>query len=187
MNRWIWTSIALLALAATAGADEPEPGRTDGPKGSEYGKGGYRYYRTPGEFYLEGFLGAAQVDTKSEYPDKDFSKTDLMAGFNAGYLIEDWLAFQLGYGHIMNQNTNLFSGGIRSSYNLEPFNYYFSLDAEIYSPNQGTSKFGIVPGAGADVVLHDHLQVGLRYQHDFIFADDNISINRFMARVQFKF
>lgn len=186
MYRWTCAAVALLALAAAVGAAEPELGRTDGPKGSEYGKGGYGYFRTPGQFYLEGFMGAAQVDVEPENGE-DTSETDLVAGFNAGYLIEDWLGFQMGYGHIMNQQTDLFSGGIRSSYNMEPLNYYFSLDAELYSPDGDESRFGIAPGVGADVVLHDHLQVGLRFQHDFIFADDSISINRFMARVQFKF
>ena len=31
------------------------------------------------------------------------------------------------------------------------------------------------------------LQVGLRYQRDFIFSEDNIGINRFTARVQVNF
>ncbi len=187
MYRWTCAVLALLVLAIGASAAEPEPGRTDGPKNSEYGKGGYRYFRTPGQVYLEGFMGAAQVDVEPEGPGQTLSQTDLIAGFNAGYLIEDWLAFQLGYGHIADQKTDLFSGGVRSAYNLEPFNYYFSLDAEIYAPDADENRFGIAPGAGADVVLHDHLLVGLRFQHDFIFADDNISINRFMARVQLKF
>ncbi len=188
MNRWIRISMALLTLAATANAAEPEPGRTDGPSGSEYGKGGYAYHRTPGQFYLEGFLGAAKVNIKPEnslIPNSH--QTDLIAGFNAGYLVEDWLGIQLGYGHIMDQQTDLFSAGMRSAYNMEPINYYFSLDAELYSPDVGETKFGIVPGAGVNVVLNDHLQTGLRFQHDFVFANDTISINRFMALVQFKF
>ena len=187
MKRWIWTTMTLLTLAAAAGAAEPPSGRTDGPPGSEYGKGGYAYHRTPGQFYLEGFMGAAQMDIKPKGFDLSTSETNTMAGFNAGYLVEDWLSFQMGYTHILDRNDNLYSGGVRSDYNLEPFNYYFSLESEIFSPDLGKSKFGIVPGVGADVMLSDHLQVGLRYQHDFIFADDDISLNRFSARVQFKF
>ena len=187
MKHWIWTTMALLTLAAAAGAAERPTGRTDGPPGSEYGKGGYAQHRTPGQFYLEGFMGAAQMEVTPKGFDDSTSETNTTAGFNAGYLVEDWLSFQLGYTHILDRIDNLYSGGVRSDYNLEPFNYYFSVESEIYSPEVGKSKFGIVPGIGADVVLSDHLQVGLRYQHDFIIADDDISLNRFSARVQFKF
>ena len=60
MHRWIWLVLAT-GLAVGAGADEPEPGRTDGPEGSEYGTGGYRHARTGGDFYVEGFFGSATV------------------------------------------------------------------------------------------------------------------------------
>ena len=140
-----------------------------------------------GRFFVESYFGAAGVDT--EYADGEFdtSETDLISGFNAGYMVEDWLAFQLGFGHISDQKINLFSIGMRSSYNLEPFNYYFSLDSELYSPDRGEDKFGIAPGAGAEMVLGDHLRVGLRYQHDFIFADETTGIDRFTARLQLSF
>ena len=71
--------------------------------------------------------------------------------------------------------------------NYDPINAYFSLDAELYSPDAGDSRFGIAPGVGAEVLLSERLRVGLRFQHDFIFADDNISINRFSANVQLRF
>tara|TARA_Y100000758_G_C15933423_1_gene379655 strand:- start:216 stop:749 length:534 start_codon:yes stop_codon:yes gene_type:complete len=171
--------IATLVLATGAFAD-PEPGRTDGSEGSEYGKGGYWKNAQYGRFYVEGFMGSATVDF-------EVSRTDILAGLNAGYIIEDWLGFQLGYGHISDQDVNLYSGGIRSAYNREPFNYYFSLDAELYSPSAGEDRFGIVPGVGAEVILHKHLRVGLRFQRDFIFADETIKINKFTAKVQVDF
>ena len=185
MRRWIWL-VWVLGLTMSAGADEPEPGRTDGPEGSEYGKGGYRHFRTGGQFYLEGFFGTAQVDVEVKGADNT-SKSDLLGGFNAGYQIEDWLSFQLGYGYISDQKISLFAMGMRNSYNLEPFSYFLSLDAELFSPDEGDSKFGIVPGAGAELWLSDRLRVGLGYQHDFVFSDDNLDVDRFTARVQFKF
>ena len=78
-------------------------------------------------------------------------------------------------------------GGVRSAFSQEPFSYYFSLDAEIYSPELGNDRFGIAPGAGAEVILTNHVRAGLRFQHDFIFADETISINRFSAELQFDF
>jgi hypothetical protein len=180
-----WTIIAALALSTAAYA---EPGRTDGAENSEYGKGGYSRFRSNGTFYVEGFVGSAIVDIEYEEIDrKDVSQTDLITGLNVGYLVEDWLGFQLGYARIADQNTNFYSGGVRSAFNQEPFNYYFSLDAEIYSPEVGDDRFGIAPGAGIEVILHEHVRVGLRFQHDFIFADEVISINRFTAKLQFDF
>ena len=176
--------IALIALLALAvGAQAATPGRTDGPEGSEYGKGGYWHKTQYDRFYTEGFLGAATVKTSDDFD----SDTDLISGLNVGYMIEEWLAFQLGFARILDQNINLYAGGIRSAYIRRPFNYYFSLDAELYSPEVGDTRFGIVPGVGTEVMLSDRLRVGLRYQRDFIFADDSIRINRFTAKIQVDF
>lgn len=169
MLRWTWM-VLVLCLAASAGAKEPEPGRTDGPEGSEYGKGGYLRHGTGGGFYVDGYFGAAGVEIEQKFG-KDLRQTDLIAGFNAGYLVEDWLAFQAGYGYITDQKIGLYSLGMRSSYDAEPFNYYFTLGAEVFAPDQGDSQFGLVPGVGAEMMLNDRVRVGLGYQHDFIFAD----------------
>ncbi len=179
-------TLALMMTASTAMAAEPEPGRTDGPEGSEYGKGGYQSGRAPGRFFVEWRYGAATLE--SEDGNVEESSTDLVSGLNVGYLLDDHIGLQLGLSHIASDpSANLYSIGMRNSLGLEPFNYFFMLDAELYSPDGGSSKFGIAPGVGAEMVLNDKLQVGLRFQHDFIFADDTISINRFTARVQFNF
>ena len=177
----------LVAMSVSPSRADVEPGRTDGSENSEYGTGGYRMVRLHGQYYLEGYYGAAVVDIE---PDDapNVSRTDLMGGINAGYMIEDYLAFQIGYGHIAGDTSaDLFSMGMWQSMNRAPFNYLFGIDAEIYSPDGGSSKFGIAPGVGAELILNESLQVGLRFQHDFIFTDDNISINRFSARLQYNF
>lgn len=189
MTKRLLAAAAVLATAAGAWAAPPAFGRTDGPEGSEIGQGGYPWYRGPGQFYVEGVLGAAAVDIEpadESLPDTD--TTDMLAGFTVGYMTEDWLAFQVGYGRILADDpTDLYTAGIRSSMNLEPFNYYFSLDAGLYSPSEGDTRFAIIPGVGAEAVLTDRLRVGLQFQHDFVFADDTISLNRFTARARFKF
>ena len=86
--------IAVLALVAAA-YGEAEPGRTDGSEGSEYGKGGYWQNAQYGRFYTEGFIGSAVVDFEGEGLNAiETSQTDIISGLNAGYMIEDWLAFQ---------------------------------------------------------------------------------------------
>ena len=137
-------------LGAGAASAEPEPGRTDGEEGSEYGKGGYPYYGRLGQFYAEGFFGAAMVDIDPENEEEEkISSTDLMSGLYLGYKIEEWLSFQPGTAASGGDSAaDLFSAGMRNSLDLRPFNYFFSLDAELYSPSGGDVKFGIVPGAG---------------------------------------
>ena len=195
-----WTIIATLALTTAASAADlnhsataptvalhaAKPGRTDGPEGSEYGKGGYGRFRGEGRFYLEGLIGAATVDVDNENG-IGTSQTDLMAGLTAGYRIEDWLGFQLGYARIAEQNADFISGGIRSSYGADPFSYYAALDAEIYAPEGGSKYFGLAPGIGAEVALTDRLRAGLRFQRDVIFADESIGISRFAATLRFDF
>ncbi len=175
--------IALIALLALAvGAQAATPGRTDGPEGREYGKGGYHHKTQYGRFYTEGFLGAAMVER-----DLGGDETDLISGLNVGYMVEEWLAFQLGFARILDQDINLYAGGVRSAHVNRPFNYYFLLDAELYSPEIGDTRFGIAPGVGAEVIISDRLRAGLRFQRDFIFADDMIHISRFTAKIQVDF
>jgi opacity protein-like surface antigen len=186
MRSWI-VVIAVWAGAAMA-ADPPPPGRTDGPEGSEVGRGGYAHFGTPGSIYIEPFFGAAAVDIELEGSGDESSMTDLIYGVNVGYMMEEWLGVQVGYGYIGgDQKSSIYSAGIRNVLRNEPVNWYMGLDAELYTPDVGDSRFGIAPTAGAEVVISEKLRIGLQYQHDFIFSDDTISINRFTARLQLKF
>lgn len=184
-----WIAIVSLAVTATcAAAAEPPTGRTDGPEGSEVGRGGYAGYGTPGHIFIEPFFGAASVDIDPEGTVGNESQTDLLYGVNVGYMMEEWLGIQVGYGTIAgDEKTSLYSAGIRNVLQNEPFNWYMRLDAELFSPDVGDSHFGIVPGVGAEVIISDRLRAGLQYQRDFIFADDDISVNRFTARVKLTF
>ena len=182
-----WLVLALCLAFGAVGAKEPGPGRTDGPEGSEYGTGGYSNYRTGGEFYVEGFFGSASVDFEGEGVRDNQSETDLISGVALGYMVEDWLAFQVGYGAIQDQNIGLLTAGTRTSSDYLPFSYFFSLDGELFMPDEGENKFAIVPGAGVELLLTEKLRVGLSYQHDFVFANENLDIDRFMARVHFRF
>ena len=180
-------ALVVMLCAADWSAADPRPGRTDGPEGSEFGKGGYSRFREGGDIYIEGFFGAAALDLE-RVDGTDFNSTDLISGFNVCYTIQDYLSVQGGYGHIGgDQSTDLFSIGVRNSMGRDPVNCFFSIDAELYSPEQGGDKFGVVPGIGAELVVSEWMQIGLRFQRDFIFADDTIRINRFTTRLQFQF
>lgn len=177
-----WTAAAAATLwAASAFAADPSPGRTDGPEGSEIGKGGYRHARIQGAFSVAPILGAAMVES-----DRD-SETDLVYGLNVGWRTEDWLGVHASYALILDQETSLFGVGVRNILEYEPFNYHLSLDAELYAPSEGDTNFGLAPGVGAEVLLNDNLSLGLQYQRDFIFSDESIGINRFTAGMAFRF
>ncbi len=186
--RWLGGVAVAGLLLATAGPSfaGPEPGRTDGPEGSEYGKGGYSRYGLGGQYFLEGFFGSAQVDVEIEGADNT-SQTDLLSGLTLGYQIEDWLSFQVGYGHISDQSISLYSVGARSRYDYSPFGYFLTLDTGLLSPDVGDTKFSITPGAGVDLTISEKLSVGLAFQHDFVMSDDNLDIDRFTARLRFSF
>jgi len=184
---WITVALVMVCTAASQ-ATEPSPGRTDGPEGSEVDRGGYPHYGSPGSLFTEPFFGAAAVDIEREGSGDESSQTDLIYGANVGYFMERWLGVHAGYGYIAgDQKASIYSAGIRNILRNDPFNWFMSLDAELYSPDQGDARFGIAPGVGAEVVLTYKFRAGLQYQHDFIFADDTISINRFTARLQLKF
>jgi len=186
IQRGVAVALVLIGLAGASGVMAQEA-RTDGPEGSEVGHGGYPW-QNRGQFYVEGMFGAAAVDIEPEGGGADVSQTDLVSGVSVGYLMEDWLSFQAGYGYIGgDQKTSLYSVGVRNLLSYEPINAFLSLDAELYSPDVGDTHFGIAPGVGAEVMLNQHLRAGLRYQRDLIFADDNISIHRFAAHLQLRF
>ena len=186
IKRWLGGVLACLFLAISPVTAEPEPGRTDGPEGSEYGKGGYSRYGFGGGYFLEGYFGSAQVDLEVEGADNT-SETDLLAGLTIGYQIEDWLSFQVGFGQISDQKIGLYNIGARSRSDFDPFGYFLTLDAGLVSPDGGDSKFSVTPGAGVDLRLGEKLGVGLAFQHDFVMSDENLDIDRFTARVQFSF
>ena len=195
-----WTTIMMLALTTAAAAADSErpstppslflyaadPGRTDGPEGSEYGKGGYGRFRSEGQLYVEGYLGSATVSTEYE-SGLETQETDLFTGLHVGYQIENWLGFQVGYARIANQDDHLISAGTRSVFDASPFAYYLAIDAEIYAPADRDSYFAVAPGVGVEVGLNETLHVGLHLQRDIIFADDSIGINRLSAKIRFDF
>ena len=187
-TRWLGGVVLTGLLLATAAPSfaGPEPGRTDGSEGSEYGTGGYSRYGHGGQYFLEGFFGSAQVDVEVEGADNT-SQTDLLGGLTLGYQIEDWLSFQVGYGHISDQKIKLYSVGARSRYDFSPFGYFLTLDAGLLALDGGDSNFSVTPGAGVELMISKKLQVGLAFQHDFVMSDDNLDIDRFTARLRFTF
>jgi hypothetical protein len=167
---------ALLFLPALVRAETP--GRTDGPEKSEYGKGGYPFGGSVGRFYVTPAFGSGFFDTPQK---KD--ETGLLYGLDLGYEMDEWVSLQGSYYYLTDRATSLFGIGSRFTVRRLPFAYHVSVQAGLYAPRAGTRDFGLAPGAGIDVVLHERVQVGLNYRHDVIFSDVRARLDRVYATV----
>jgi hypothetical protein len=163
--------------------DAAEPGRTDGPEGTELGRGGYPFGGPEGRFYISPAFGSGIFDRNA-----DSSRTGLLYSLNLGYERDGWLAIEGGYAYLSDRKLSIYSLGSRFDYNADPFVYYFSAQAGLYKPTEGESNFGLAPGAGIDIILNDRIRVGLNYKRDFIFTDGNTTdVDRLFAGLKFYF
>ncbi|MSS73660.1 MAG: hypothetical protein EXS64_19560 [Candidatus Latescibacteria bacterium] len=172
----IGSLLVLLCLPAFARAENT--GRTDGPEKSEYGKGGYPFGARVGRLYVTPAFGSGFFDAP---PQKN--ETGLLYGLDLGYEMDEWVALQGSYHYLTDRAMSLFGLGSRFTYRQLPFAYHISVQAGLYAPRTGPTNFGLAPGAGIDVVLHERVQVGLSYCHDFIFSDVRSHLNRVYATV----
>ena len=181
------TAIPLLLLLSFCAFALPlsaqETGRTDGPEGSEYEKGGYPFGGPAGRFYLSGAFGSGFF----EAPGGGSDETGFLYAFGLGYERDGWFGLQGDYAYLADRKMSIFSLGSRFTYPYHPFVYHCSVHAGLYDPSAGESHFGLAPGAGIDLVVHDRVRIGLNYKHDFIFSDVRTHLNRVYAGLNIAF
>src|SRR5687767_9131973 len=96
---------ALVALLAAGPAGAAPPGRTDGPEGSEIGKGGYTPAGGASRFSLELLWGGALAEERID------RGAPLFAGLNASFWADDWFLIEASGQHLFhNGSTNLYLG-----------------------------------------------------------------------------
>lgn len=175
--------VIICAAYFCAPLDAGEPGRTDGPEGSEVGFGGYPFGGPEGRFYINPAFGSGIFDRNA-----DGSRSGLLYSLNLGYERDGWLAFEGGYAYLSDRELSIYSLGSRFDYNADPFVYYITTQAGLYQPAEGQSNFGLAPGAGIDIILSDRIRIGLNYKRDFIFTDESTTnIDRLFAGLKFYF
>ncbi len=175
------TIISAIVVMAT-GAPGQETGRTDGPEGSEHGKGGNPFGYTTGRIYLGGAFGSGFFG-----PDNQ-TQTGFLYGVDLGYEAYDWIGIQASYAHLTDRDTNIYGIGSNFSYEWHPFVYNLGLQAGIYDQRGGDSHFGLAPGASLDIVLGQKVRLGINYKHDFIFTDNvTTDVDRVYAGLKFFF
>jgi hypothetical protein len=160
----VWGAVVLLA-AVPLPALAQERGRTDGPEGSEYGKGGYSR-PSGGQFSLEFNWGAA---VNQEAPPRDAPDgPPLFLGVTASFWADDWFLLDFSSSYVLDGGRlNLLVGPRFRTFGY-PLSLHVGLRAgAIVIPEVGL-RFGLSPQVGADLLLgsRDNIIMGLSYAPD---------------------
>jgi hypothetical protein len=177
-----WAALSVLfcfPLAAVA----QERGRTDGPEGSEFGKGGYSR-RSSGQVSLELNWGASfQGDGN------DATDVPLFVGGTVGYWANDWFIVTGNVNYLFNNKALSFLVGPRFRTATYPVSAFFGARAGAMVPTQegGSTRFALSPEAGADLLLGDHLILALGYALDIPVSSDIVLNHRVFMNVGYRF
>lgn len=161
----VWGAVVLLA-AMPLPALAQERGRTDGPEGSEYGKGGYSSARGGQRLSLELDWGAA---VHQEAPPLDAPDgPPLFVGVTASFWADDWFLLDFSGAYIPDGGRVNVLVGPR----FRTWGYPLSLHAglkvgAIVIPEVGL-RFGLSPQVGADLLMghRENIILGLTYALD---------------------
>jgi hypothetical protein len=184
MNRFaLWGAAALaVAVFAPLSAHAQARGRTDGPEGSEYGKGGYSR-ASDSRFSLELNWGAAfAAEVLREQPGPP-----LFLGATASFWGADWFQLDIGGAYVLQTGqVSLLVGPRFRTYGF-PVSFNAGLKAGAFLvPDEGL-RFGISPQAGVDLLLaNERVVIGLGYALDVPIARHGIT-NRLFMNVGYRF
>jgi hypothetical protein len=184
----VWGAIALLALLPlSVGAQER--GRTDGPEGSEYGKGGYEDLRG-GHFSLEFNWGAAVNQTSSAEGSPE--GPPLFLGVTGSFWGDDWFQLDFTGAYVLDGGRlDLLVGPRFRTYGY-PLSFHVGLKAgAILIPEVGP-RFGLSPQVGADMMVgrRDDIILGLAYALDIplpAHADGSDNTHRIFMSLGYRF
>ncbi|HSP77249.1 MAG TPA: hypothetical protein VLQ93_01875 [Myxococcaceae bacterium] len=182
----MWGAAALAAaVVAPLSAQAQARGRTDGPEGSEYGKGGYSR-AMDSRFSLEVNWGAVlSADVINARP----AGAPLFLGVTASLWGDDWYQLDFSGNYLMDSGRVDLLVGPR----FRTYGFPVSLNAGLKAgalliPDEGL-RFGVSPQAGVDVMLaDDRLLLGLGYALDLPFGArvSNIT-NRIFMNLGYRF
>lgn len=185
MNRkarsWV-VGVLVSALAPSVALAQPR-GRTDGPEGSEYGKGGYSG-ASDGRFGLTFDWGAAVV------PEALDDDPPLFVGVTATYGADEWYALDLSGAYLFGaERFNLVLGPRFRSWGA-PLTFNAGLQAGAIFLNNDQLRFGLVPKAGLELAVGDNENIlaGLNYALDIPLTGEGDDLaHRFFMSVGVRF
>ena len=175
----LWGAVALAAaIAAPLSANAQGRGRTDGPEGSEYGKGGYD---DPGggTVSLEFNWGAAVL---SEAPRRGAPKgPPLFVGGTLSFWGDDWYQLEVSGAYLLDGGRLNFMAGPRFRTYGWPLSFVVGVKAGLIHIPEVGSLFGLSPSIGADMLMaNDHILFGLAYSPDIPLGGGGLAHKVFM-------
>jgi hypothetical protein len=181
----LWGAAVLaVAVVAPLSARAQARGRTDGPEGSEYGKGGYSR-AMDSHFSLELNWGAAFSARMSEL--MSLSGPPLFFGATASLSGDDWYQFDFSGAYVLQSGqVNLLVGPRFRTYG-SPVSFNAGLKAGAFLvPDEGL-RFGLSPQVGVDLLMaNERVVLGLGYALDIPIATRGIT-NRLFMNVGYRF
>jgi hypothetical protein len=162
LRPWIFAVALVLPVIASA---QKSGGRTDGPEGSEIGYGGYTRVGGSGNFSL-------QLDFGAGFP---ASRVPLLFGGTGSFWVDDWFVVDATAHHVL-QNKTIIQVGPRFRTPTYPVSAHLGVKAgPVIYP--GVVAFALSPQLGADIVLSEHILMGLNYNLDLAFLSSVVDVS----------
>jgi len=180
----VLTALGLATLASSGFAQDR--GRTDGPEGSEYGKGGYQPAGG-----LSGHLslqvdGGGAVEEESNPTGYSSNGTPLYLGGTLSYWYTDWFLVDLSGGYAFTSKKTNALVGPRFRLPLYPLGFSLGLKSgALFIPTLGT-RFAISPTVAGDLLIADHLLLALNYTPDIAIGSGGVT-HRFYLSLGYRF
>jgi hypothetical protein len=178
-------TVVLASMLAASVALAQERGRTDGPEGSEIGKGGYTSAEggNPGAFAFTLDGGGAFLTKGAQI------SPPLFAGVTLSYWNYDFYRIDLSGFYIPADNAKLWGVLLGPSFHTTTYPVAFSIgfQAGLHIPNSGSVKFVFSPRIGMDFITQSHFQLGVNANYDMDFANFDLSVIRVYLSVGYRF
>jgi hypothetical protein len=173
-------AVALVVLGSSASGFAQSRGRTDGPEGSEYGKGGYSSLGS-------GYFSLAVDWGTSIESDSNYSGTRMFVGGTLSYWGTDWFLVDLSGAYLFSSKKYdvLLGPRFRTATWPVSFNVGFKAGAIVLPDNQ--VRFGIAPQAGFDLLVERHLILGISYAPDIPLGDGGGVAHRIFMTIGYRF
>lgn len=156
-----------------------ERGRTDGPEGSEIGKGGYAD-PSAGSVSLQLDWGGSFAEFDQDPP--------LFVGGTASYWMDDWFLVDLSGAYLFNTETfqALVGPRFRSPFTY-PLAFSLGLKAGVALLGGDDVYFTLSPQVGGDFLVSDKVLLGLTYSPDFYLGADSNPNHRVFLNLGYRF